>query len=322
MPDKLPLNRRHVLQASLGAAAWAATAHTTALAAGSAPPVPDLAKVTLRIGTYKGLWRALLAASGQGQTPYRIEWRELNNGVLHIEALNGDALDLGSGSEIPALFAARQKAQVRFIAITREDLNNQVTLARKDAPIQRIADLKGKRVCVGDQGSGSETNAKQVLEAYGLSYDDFDVQYLSFSEASTAMQNGTVDAAFATSALPNSAIQELSKMKEIVVIPIDGEGADKLLEKHPFYAKTVIPAATYGVKEAETVAMLATLVCSEDLDEAVVYQITKHLFEEQPAMAAGHARGGDLDINKALDGVTVDFHDGALRYYREQGVID
>ena len=67
MPDKLPLNRRHVLQASLGAAAWAATAHTTALAAGSAPPVPDLAKVTLRIGTYKGLWRALLAASGQGQ---------------------------------------------------------------------------------------------------------------------------------------------------------------------------------------------------------------------------------------------------------------
>jgi sulfonate transport system substrate-binding protein len=106
----------------------------------------DLSKVTLRIGTYKGLWRPLIAASGQGQTPYRIEWRELNNGVLHIEAINGDALDLGSGSEIPALFAVRQKAQVRFIAVVREDLNNQVTLARKDAPIQRIADLKGKRV--------------------------------------------------------------------------------------------------------------------------------------------------------------------------------
>lgn len=245
--------------------------------------------------------------------------RSLNNGEADLAIMQNDVLDYAvTGTETMAEDGAMPK--LRAIASLYPEAVQLVAL--KSANIHSIADLKGKRVCVGDQGSGSETNAKQVLEAYGLSYDDFDVQYLSFSEASTAMQNGTVDAAFATSALPNSAIQELSKMKEIVVIPIDGEGADKLIEKHPFYAKTVIPAATYGVNEAETVAMLATLVCSEDLDEAVVYQITKHLFEEQPAMAAGHARGGDLDINKALDGVTVDFHDGALRYYREQGVID
>ena len=109
-------------------------------------PTHDLSKVTLRIATYKGNWRALLTAANALDTPYKIDWRELNNGVLHIEAINGDALDLGSGSEIPALFAARQKAQVRFIAVVREDLNNQVTLARKDAPIKTIADLKGKRV--------------------------------------------------------------------------------------------------------------------------------------------------------------------------------
>ena len=193
MPDKLPLNRRHVLQASLGAAAWAATAHTTALAAGSAPPVPDLAKVTLRIGTYKGLWRALLAASGQGQTPYRIEWRELNNGVLHIEALNGDALDLGSGSEIPALFAARQKAQVRFIAITREDLNNQVTLARKDAPIQRIADLKGKRVGYV-RATTSQLYLYLQLKEVGLSFDDIKAVNLSPSDGLSAFARGDLDA--------------------------------------------------------------------------------------------------------------------------------
>ena len=193
MPDKLPLNRRHVLQASLGAAAWAATAHTTALAAGSAPPVPDLAKVTLRIGTYKGLWRALLAASGQGQTPYRIEWRELNNGVLHIEALNGDALDLGSGSEIPALFAARQKAQVRFIAITREDLNNQVTLARKDAPIQRIADLMGKRVGYVRATTSHYYLSKQLAEA-GLSFNDIQAINLSPADGLSAFDRGDLDA--------------------------------------------------------------------------------------------------------------------------------
>ena len=102
----------------------AATLALPGLASAAAPPPRDLAGVTLRIGTYKGNWRALLAAAQLGDAPYTIDWRELNNGLLHIEALNGDALDLGSGSEIPATFAARQKANVRFIAVIREDLNN------------------------------------------------------------------------------------------------------------------------------------------------------------------------------------------------------
>ena len=80
----------------------------------AAAPARDLRGVTLRVGTYKGLWRPLLQASGQADTPYKIDWRELNNGVLHIEAINGDALDLGSGSEIPPVFAARQKSSVRW----------------------------------------------------------------------------------------------------------------------------------------------------------------------------------------------------------------
>jgi sulfonate transport system substrate-binding protein len=116
------------------------------VAGAAAPATRELHGVTLRVGTYKGHWRALLAAAQLGDAPYTIDWRELNNGLLHIEALNGDALDLGSGSEIPATFAARQKANVCFIAVIREGLNNQVTLARKDTPIRSIADLKGKRV--------------------------------------------------------------------------------------------------------------------------------------------------------------------------------
>jgi sulfonate transport system substrate-binding protein len=135
--------RRRLLFAGAALAASPVIARA-ALAAPAANT--DLAGTTLRVATYKGGWRALLQAAGLSDTPYRIEWRELNNGVLHIEALNADALDIGSGSEIPTVFAARQKASVRFISRTREDLNNQVTLARKDTPIRSIADLKGKRV--------------------------------------------------------------------------------------------------------------------------------------------------------------------------------
>ena len=245
--------------------------------------------------------------------------RSLNNGEADLAIMQNDVLGYAvTGTETMAEDGAMPK--LRAIASMYPEAVQLVALA--SSGINTVEDLKGKRVCVGDQGSGSETNAKQVLEAYGLSYDDFEVQYLSFSEASTAMQNGTVDAAFATSALPNSAIQELSKLKDIVVVPIDGEGADKLIEKYPFYAKTIIPADTYGVAEAGTVAMLATLVCTEDLDEAVVYQITKNLFEQKAALSAGHARGNDLDVTRAMQGVTVEFHPGALRYFREQGVID
>ena len=194
-------------------------------------------------------------------------------------------------------------------------------VATKSSGIKTIADLKGKKVCVGDQGSGSEVNASQIIAAAGMSYSDFDVQYLSFSEASTAMQNGTVDAAFATSALPNSAIVELTTKKDIVVVPIDGEGADALIAKYPFYSKTIIPADNYGSEsDVGTVAMLATLACTEDLSEDTVYLITKTLFENTDALIAGNARGNDVKLETAKAGVTVDFHPGALKYFAEQGL--
>jgi len=183
------IGRRGLVLGGLGAAlgGLAGMAHA------ATPGAADLSKVTLRIGTYKGNWRALLGAAGLTDTPYRIEWRELNNGVLHIEALNGDALDLGSGSEIPALFAARQKAQVRFIAVVREDLNNQVTLARKDAPIQRIADLKGKRVGYVRGTTAHYFLSKQLAEV-GLSFNDITPVSLTPADGLSAFDRGDLDA--------------------------------------------------------------------------------------------------------------------------------
>lgn len=174
--------RRRLLQA-------AALAPAAVLAA----PNDDLAGVTLRVGTYKGNWRALLDAAGLQQAPYRIDWRELNNGVLHIEAINGDALDLGSGSEIPPVFAARQKAQLKLVAAIHEDLNNQVTVARKDAPIQSIADLKGKRVGYVRATTAHYFLAKQLAEA-GLSFNDIQAVNLSPADGLSAFARGDLDA--------------------------------------------------------------------------------------------------------------------------------
>ena len=187
-------SRRQLLGGALAGGLGAALSGfpATAQAANAATAI-DLSKVTLRIGTYKGNWRALLTAARVTDTPYRIEWRELNNGVLHIEALNGDALDLGSGSEIPALFAARQKANVRFIAVVREDLNNQVTLARKDAPIRNISDLKGKRVGYVRATTAHYFLSKQLAEA-GLSFADITAINLTPADGLSAFDRGELDA--------------------------------------------------------------------------------------------------------------------------------
>lgn len=153
----------------------------------------DLGSTTLRVAYYKGGWRALLQAAGEDQTPYKIDWKELNNGVLHIEALNSDALDLGSGSEIPAMFAARKNASVRFIAVTHEDLNTQVTVAAKDAPIQSIADLRGKKVGYVRATTAHYFLAKQLEEA-GLSVNDIEAINLTPSDGYTAFASGKLEA--------------------------------------------------------------------------------------------------------------------------------
>lgn len=193
-------------------------------------------------------------------------------------------------------------------------------VATKSSGIQSVADLAGKRVSVGDMGSGVEANARQIFEAYGLSYDDLaKVEYLGFADSSTAIQNQTIDAAFVTAGVPNPAILELNAMVEVQLVPVNGAEADALIAKYPFYAKHTISDTAYeGMAGVETVTVLATMVCSKDLDEEVVYNVTKALFENKDNIQ--HDKAKELDAAAAVNGVSVPFHPGALKYYQEIGV--
>lgn len=177
--------RRRLLLAGLAAPALADAAPSTL--SSTAPGV------VLRVGTYKGNWRALLAAAALPPTPYQVEWKELNNGTLHIEAINADALDLGFGSEIPALFAARQQARVRFVAVVREDLNNLVTVARAATPIRRVADLKGRRVGYA-RGTIAHYFLSRQLASAGLSLADIQSAHLAPADGLQAFARGDIDA--------------------------------------------------------------------------------------------------------------------------------
>ena len=178
------LTRRAMLAAALASATSSRT---------WAAKNDDLAGVTLRVGFYKGGIRAMLQAAGQLNTPYAIDWKEFNNGVLHIEAINADALDFGSGSEIPAMFAARNNLRVRFVAVGHEDINLQVTLARNDTDITSIAGLKGRRVAYVRATTCHYFLARQ-LESVGLSFADIDAVNLTPSDGYSAFTSGWVDA--------------------------------------------------------------------------------------------------------------------------------
>ena len=189
-----------------------------------------------------------------------------------------------------------------------------------DSNIKNVADLKGKRVSVGAPGSGTEVNAQQILEAYGLTFDDTKLQRLSFADSAKAIQDGQLDAAFQTAGTPTAAITELAATTGVKIIPIDADKIDAIIAKYPFYVKTVVPANTYQTvpEEVTTVSVKSMLLVRADLSEDLVYKVTKAIFENTDKL--GHAKAKEIKMESVLAGVSIPIHPGAKKYFDEKGV--
>ena len=191
-----------------------------------------------------------------------------------------------------------------------------------DENIKSVADLAGKKVSVGDAGSGVEFNAKEILEAYGLSFDDIEPVNASFGDSASSLESGELDAAFIVAGAPTTAVEELAETNKIGLVQLDEEHINALEEAYSFYTEAVIPAGTYeGVEEdIVTVSVRATLVASNEVGEDVVYEVLKAMFENKDALAEAHPKFASLSVDDAVKGMSVPFHAGAKKYYEEQGV--
>ena len=196
-------------------------------------------------------------------------------------------------------------------------------VANPAAGITSIADLKGKNVSVGDAGSGTEFNARQILEAYGITFDDIGKQNLSFGASADALRDNKIDAFFCVAGAPTTAVVDLAIGKPISVLEVDDEHAAAIIAKYPFYTQFPIPAGSYnGVQtEVKTLAIKATFIVSKKLTEDTVYQLTKNLIESKDEITAAHAKGAELSADYAVSGISVPFHPGAEKYFREIGAI-
>ncbi|SDG89195.1 TAXI family TRAP transporter solute-binding subunit [Alloyangia pacifica] len=193
--------------------------------------------------------------------------------------------------------------------------------ASADAGVTTATELAGKSVSVGAAKSGTEVNARKILGALGMSYDDLGkVEYLPFAESVELMKNRQLDATLQSSGLGSAALKDLSSTQDVSYVSIPAEVADTLGAP---YAAGVIPAGTYPGQDADipTLAITNILVTSTDVSDELAYQMTKLLFENLDQLKAAHAAAGAIDIQNAIKNSPIPMHPGAEKYYKEQGLM-
>lgn len=194
-------------------------------------------------------------------------------------------------------------------------------VATADSGIKTLADLKGRTLSVGAPKSGTELNSRAILKAAGMSYKDLkQVQYLPFAESVDLMKNRQLDATLQSAGLGVASLKDLSSSTEINVVAVPKATVEKI---GPPFVSVIIPANTYtGQKsDVETAAVVNYLVTNSDVSDDVAYQMTKQIFENLPELANAHAAGKGIKLETAATGSPAPLHPGAIRYYKEKGIL-
>jgi TRAP transporter TAXI family solute receptor len=216
------------------------------------------------------------------------------------------------------------KQGVRAIVVFYPNLTHVVTVEGKG--IEKMADLKGKRISTGSPGSGTEVMAFRILEAYGIDKDkDVKRERLSVAESVNALKDGKIDALIWVGGIPTPAITDLAATPNTKIKLIDhADAVDKMRAKYgPLYVKEKIVAKAYPGQEKENtnIAVWNILVVNEKTDEKVVYDIVKTMFEKKAEIVAVHKDASFLALdNQMTGGSPIPFHPGALKYFKEKGL--
>jgi len=275
---------------------------------------------------------AISEASGTGVKGLVATAVASNGSLANINAIGAGQFEAGLTQADVAywawsgtgLFEGRPKVDsIRFVANLYPE--SVQIVVKRGSGIRSVADLKGKRVSLDEPGSGTLIDARIVLAAYGLTDRDLKPEYLKMGPAADRMRDGALDAFFTVGGWPTGAIAELaSSQGGIDLLPVDGDAAQRLLRQYSFFSADVIPADAYkGSAETKTIAVGAQLVTSAKLADALVYDITKALWNDatRKMLDAGHAKGKLIRKETAVHGAGIPLHPGAERFYREAGLL-
>lgn len=294
-------------------------------------------------GVYYPLGGAL-AQSLTNKIPDMIVTAQTGNAsVANVNLIARGEVESGIAQNNVALAAFRgdkeswktpQVKDLRAIASLYPETVHMVAL--KKSGIKTMYDFKGKRIIVGDKGSGTDFDSRRILEGIGLTYKDIQPIYVYYAAAVQRMQDEQADVVFWTAGVPISCIIEIATTKDVVFISFPDKAIKKIQAKYPYYAKVSMPANSYPKQPqpVSTIAMMALWVTRTEVNEQDIYDVTYNLWEKTPliyrkkkekasgaeVMAKVHEQGKNVRLENALLGVTVPLHKGALKYYKEKGI--
>lgn len=246
--------------------------------------------------------------------------REIGSGLLESGLTQADVAHwayLGTGP----LINNERISNLRAIAtLYFESLH---LVASTESQIQSVADLEGRSVSVDEVGSGTLLDVTPILNVYGLTADDVKIVYLKPTDAMDRIRQGQLDAFFIIAGYPISGVSELVQEGKATIISIADAAVEALLKTYPFFTADTIPAQTYSnTSSVSTLAVPAQWVVSAELNDALIYNLTKALWDKRTLniLAEGHPKGHQVSIKTALDGLGIPLHPGSEMYYRELGM--
>lgn len=242
----------------------------------------------------------------------------LQQGKGEIGFALGDSVEMAVAGDPEAGFTAPLD-KLRGIAAIYPNFIQIV--ASKESGITTLEDLKGKRLSVGAAKSGTELNARAILEAAGMSYDDLEkVEYLPFAESVELMKNRQLDATLQSAGLGVASLKDLATSIPIQVVTVPEDVSAKL---GAAYIPSVIPAGTYDGQDVDvpSVSVINILVTHDGVSDETAYQMTKLIYDNLDTLRAAHSAANDIDPATATDNLPLPLHPGAERYYREVGIL-
>ncbi len=261
---------------------------------------------------------------------YNCVGRPALGSVFNINAVKRGLLDFGvaqsdrnwQATNGKADWDGKPMAELRSVFSMHPE--TVLVMTRKDTGIKMIEDLKGKTVNIGNPGSGQRGNAEDILRIYGIDQKkDINAEGLQQSEASRALIDKKIDAFFYTVGNPSAAIEEPANTVDADLVSVNSAAIKKFISDKPYYVMATIPSGTYKgiMHDTETYAVKATVVTSEMVSEKLVYDYVKTVFENLEELKGLHAAFKILNPKDMMGGLSAPLHKGAIKYYKERGLM-
>ena len=279
-------------------------------------------------GMYDSFANAYVSLANKEDFSYKLETRNTAGSAANVRLLSGKYIELGIAQAdlVEEAYHGtgefRDKAYQGYKAVAALYPEACQIVVRKDSDITSLDDLEGKNVSVGEEESGTERNATQILEMCGLPDNLVNTKNLDYTDAADQLAEKKIDAFFCTAGICTTVIEELTKECDIRLLEIPESCRQKLKKAYSFYDDYVIPAGTYSgqTEDIQTISVQSVLLASSTLSEKTVQKLTASLFKHIKDIQYSISINLQLTPQEAVKGITIPFHPGAETYYKLEGV--